>query len=332
MSLLFFTCESCEVPAPLSLEFFEQWQQERSSQGRQHVLTEFLYQCSRFEFDQSNFTQSDQARLLSVSAPEAGLFLSAYPRSENVFSSEEFQVACCLRLGLPLKCIPATLKCNCENKPFVGEDGNHFHSCGKGGDRHGRHEDLVRILGSLASSAGFKTTREPSGIFASDYSNRRPDHYIQGFNLDNKGRDAITDVSVTHPCNITNLQRGSHANAGKSADLRFNDKTIHYQTLADNHLYDLVPLIFETYGRWHGTVSGFVDHTCSHIATRRSIPRSALIKYWRQRISVSLARANAAMIIGRVVNICKEDYTGTSTDGDSSSDEDLPHHYDITTR
>ena len=264
------------------------------------MLSEFLYHCSRFNFDEINFTESDQARLLSVSALESGLFLTAYPRNENVFSSEEFQVACCLRLGLPLKCIPDTMKCSCADRPYIGVEGHHFHSCSKGGDRHERHGELVRIFGTLASSAGFKTTREPSGIFTADYSNRRPDHFIQGFNLDNKGRDAITDVSVTHPCNSTNLQRGSHTTAGKSADLRFNDKT-HYQALADRHLYDLVPLVFETYGRWHGTVSGFLEHACSNIATRRSIPRSALIKFWRQRISVSLTRANAAMIIGRVV-------------------------------
>ena len=326
-------CESSQIQPPLSSEFFQNWQDKRSSNGRQRTLSDYLYQCSKYHFNSINFTSTDKARLLSVSSSEAGLFLTAYPRPENVFTSEEFETACCTRLGLDLKCIPSSLKCNCENRPYTGADGNHFHSCSKGGDRHNRHDELVRIFGSLASSAGFKTTREPSGIFHSDNTDSRPDLFIQAFNIGKSSRDTVTDISITHPCTSSNLTKGCHSAEGKAADIRYSDKISRYKTLADNHNFDFIPIVFESFGRWHGAVKGFVEHTCSYISSRRSIPKSAITKFWKQRISVCLARANAAMIISRVLQIAGDSYSPPELEKDSSSEIDLlPTYFDISTR
>ena len=72
-------------------------------------------------------------------------------------------------------------------------------------DAHFSQQEKNEIAAGLASSEGLKTTRHPSSIFASDYSDRRPGYYIQQFYSDKSGRDAMADVSGTHSHNTTNL-------------------------------------------------------------------------------------------------------------------------------
>ena len=70
------------------------------------------------------------ARLLSIQDPRSGAFLKVLPKQNmNVFTTEDFQVAVQLRLGLELTIIRKDLICNCAQKVKIDGMGYHIGVC-----------------------------------------------------------------------------------------------------------------------------------------------------------------------------------------------------------
>lgn len=253
------------------------------------------------------------ARLHSISSSEAGAFLRALPGVAQ-FTSQEFSTACTFRLGLPFPFIDRGLTCSCGQ--LVLERGQHLHCCSRGNERHSRHDDICDILADLSRRAGIRTTREPRNCFQGSRSHSRPDMLlIQPLLQADDGKNLVTDVQITHP--ETSSQADS-ASAGKGVAARLAEqaKTRFYRDKTAVANLSFTPLVLETYGRWGDQLKDFVDKLVNKIYRLEDgrVPHHAIADYYRKRISASLQKGNARLLLQRVqrINLTASYKTGPS--------------------
>ena len=162
-----------------------------------------------------------------------------------------------------------------------------------------RHDALVSIVHHALLQYHPGVLREQS--IASDQS-RPGDIYHPDFTL---GRPAYFDLSVrctTQPSFIS--AAASKAGVAASGEEAKDD---HYLETVNNHGGEFFPLVCELFGVW--TPFAFIS-TLSTIANRTTgksgIPRQFARKQLLQRLSVTLWRYNAKMIL-RHYGLCPED-------------------------
>ena len=244
-------------------------------------------------------TIRDQARLRAV-AHSSGVssgWLKAIPQPTLglAFSPHEFVIAVRLWLGVPL--FPLLPLCTCLS--VIDQFGDHLLGCSHGPLRIQRHDALVSIVHHALLQDHPGVLREQS--IASDQS-RPGDIYHPDFTL---GRPAYFDLSVrctTQPSFIS----AAASKAGVAAAASEEAKDDHYLETVNNHGGEFFPLVCESFGVW----TPFALSTLSMIADRTTvksgIPRQFARKQLLQRLSVTLWRYNAKMIL-RHYGLCPED-------------------------
>ena len=60
---------------------------------------------------------------------------------------------------------------------------------------------------------------------------------------------------------------------------------------------DFIPLVFEMYGRWGGGTMAFYKDLIKFGADNRQITWTALDKYWKRRVSLTMKKTIARVVL-----------------------------------
>ena len=240
---------------------------------------------------------ADKARLLSVSSPHAGSWLSVTP-SEGLglhLDPSQFQVAIKWWLGLDLSygsCCPLC--------PEIALDplGHHAVTCKRGGDVVSRHNKLRDVLAESCRRAHLGVQVE-MGNNLTNHSHTRP----AGLLVPNwvLGKAAAFDLSVTSPLNPTTLLEAS-VTTGVDALTTELRKHSSNDTKCKELDWVCVPLVVESYGAWGKEALESISQLASRLATCSSKTMSVVLTELYGRLNLHLVRANAIAILSRSIS------------------------------
>lgn len=226
-----------------------------------------------------------KARLLSVSSPDAGCWLTSIPvQSLGLkLNNEQLRIAISLRLGIDI-CIPHKCKCGV----VVEKDGTHGLSCRYNSGRTARHGEANDILRRALVSAGIPAVLEPNGLCRDD--GKRPD----GITLIpwSKGLPLIWDYTCVDTLASSNL----HLSAKEGVKLAMNAedrKRRKYECLTNAHIF--CPFAMETLGAWGPDARRLTKAIGQRITERTGELRATF--FLKQRLSLAVQRGNASSII-----------------------------------
>jgi hypothetical protein len=241
-----------------------------------------------------------RARILSESAVGAGAFLGATPVMQSLrFTHECFVTAVRIRLGLPHPAIAGIRRCECGEEFGEGILAvQHLLRCSRGGERTLTHDGIRDTLYMILRESGFSVRREARGIFPlreGDTEGRVMDLVAadpQG------GPRLLVDVTVADPLRTaaeSAVERGHAARVAEAA------KAAKY---ADHSPDDrLIPAAIETFGCFGGPFDRLLRMCAQRAAGLRVSDESQvgeeaarLLRFYRQRISVSLQRCQARAV------------------------------------
>jgi len=274
-------------------------------------------QLKKFKSILKGRSRMDMARFQSVGGKHAGAWLRCLAKGDFRMKSEEFSTACILRLGCKFPFISPSLRCDCgkdiNNKPLIGEYGEHLHVCNNGNERFNKHNKLTRTCEALANYAGIKTKYEPNGCFVNNNSAMRPDLRLIQPNYNGECRhDLILDITVTHPATQAKINNNkTDINKGRAARLQEQSKNREYAAMAENNDLHFSPIVFETYGTVGKIFADFleVNALAGWRKSEKSIPLSIIRDYWKKRFSVVLQVMNARMLLSRVDRVKQGSHT-----------------------
>lgn len=63
---------------------------------------------------------------------------------------------------------------------------------------------------------------------------------------------------------------------------------------------DFIPIVFETYGRFHPSVNRFLIALCSKLSLKTGIPKSVLVNCWINRLSFILQEGESNLFNNRL--------------------------------
>ena len=241
-----------------------------------------------------------RARLLSQTAPGAGAFLTAVPLMQSLrFTHECFRTALRTRLGLPHPAIAGVRRCECGEELQEGIlAGQHLLRCGRGGERTLTHDGIRDVVFVILREAGLSVRREARGIFPLR-GNETEGRVMDLVAADPQGGPRLlVDVTVADPLQApvtaAAVERGHAARAAEAL------KTTKYSDHSPDDT--LVPAAIETYGCLGGQFDSLL-RTCARRAAALRVDESQigeeasrLLRYYRQRVSVSLQRSQARAI------------------------------------
>jgi hypothetical protein len=257
----------------------------------QDLLTSTTYE-KIFRRLLENSSAPEKARLLSVSSSHAGCWLQALP-NENLglkFSNKEFVALLRLTLGLPV--YASSRRCPvCQTAP-LDIYGHHSLSCGSGGDRQIRHNEIRDALFQLCQSSGLTPRKEE----ALDDSSRRPgDIYLPSFSL---GKAAAVDVSVVYPLQVSLLSYAAETPLAAAAHRESQKKEKYIQDCMAQGI-QFYPVALETFGAIGPDSLVFLRKLANIWGAARSYKKSQATVFLFQRLAVALQRGNARMVLAR---------------------------------
>ena len=260
-----------------------------------------------------NANQTDKIRLLSCSATGSAAFLRAPAFIQGLhFSNEEFTIAIKVRIdaSLNLYCPP---RCICGVN--LEDRADYLFKCRIGLEWEQSHSAIVHCVASIMRSAYLIVQHEvplitlgPFRDLASSGSGRM-DLTITSGDL----TPTLADVTVTHPLISQPIPQDSQMIAPLYfAKKREDAKIRKYSNRAAQIHHHFLPMVLEIYGAYGPKFSTFLK-TLAHRVTRQSSPshRTQLIRLWRMKISASLQRTNARLILNKANRIRSRSRQGT---------------------
>ena len=243
----------------------------------------------------SSSSQVNKARILSVSAPHAGSWISATPSTglDLHLDSAECQVALRWWLGLD-----TSGGSPCPLCPDTALDplGHHAATCRHGGDVVARHNRLRDIVTNFCRRAHLSVQVEVGYGLARDHINSRPaDILVQGWD---RGKPAAFDVTVTSPLTPVSLNNAS-ASVGAAAYAAECRKHAANDTRCQELGWLCIPLAVETYGNWGKEAQSVFSRLASLLSISQAIPKPKMLSEIYSRLNMSLVRSVARAIMGR---------------------------------
>ena len=265
---------------------------------------EFTQHSLSAEIDKRNLTSlleqasnRNKSRLHSLNLPHAGDWIDAIPSpTYNLhLDSRSFSASMSYRLGLPL--MPSS-DCRADHC-FQTQDayGDHSMHCRDNhGMRAGRHDRIRDHIFNEAQQASLNPLKERPNLIA-DSQSRPADVYIENF-MD--GRKIAFDVSVTSPTQEAFILSAANT-PGVAIEKRKQSKNRdHFEDCRSAGVY-FQPLVVETFGGWDGDALAYLKKIARQAARRWGKNDAMEIKNFFQKLSVSLQRSNAALIVDRDV-------------------------------
>jgi hypothetical protein len=188
--------------------------------------------------------------------------------------------------------------------------GDHYLCCTGGGAQRGiRHDRILDPISNVMRTAGHIT--RTTGL-SEILQNRNletgkrlvPDALCVGWSDD--GTDCCVDLSVTHPCARTWIQRAAGAPLHAAAEREKKKRNKYNQACASQGL-SFAPFVLETYGALGAEAQKIVKAAVAKIALKlpddhfsrlaiRSWTATSFRAHFLQRISISLQRGNSKAI------------------------------------
>ena len=198
----------------------------------------------------------------------------------------------------------------CVDHPLIGQQGEHFHVCKFGPERHEKHKQFNNTFIQFVQAAGLNVKNEPNNCFPLSSTALRPDAQIFGV-FDDPKKVLLTDVSATHPCTQSNFNATFPSSEvhRAAASTREQEKNTKYVAESTRHDAVFLPIVFETYGSLGKRAISFFDHIADKIAGRwKHIPPSVVKDFWFKKLSFEIQRGVACMHIDRTRTVLLSDY------------------------
>eukprot|EP00731_Ephydatia_muelleri_P006931 Em0003g1179a len=245
----------------------------------------------------SSSSQVNKARLLSVSAPFAGSWISTIPSPVLNLHLDSAECQMALRWWLGLNTAGGSCCPFCPDT-VLDPLGHHAVSCRHGGFVVTWHNLLRDILAGFCRRAHLSVKIEVGyGLSLENIKSRPADILVQSWD---RGHPAAFDVTVTSPLtpailNISIIYEGA---AGRVAEARKH-------TTNDAKCQDLgwlcIPLAVETYGNWGKEAYEVFNCLASLLAFGQTSHKSGLLLEIYSHVNMSLVRPIARAILGRAL-------------------------------
>ena len=233
------------------------------------------------------------ARLASVGLPHSGDWLNVLPNPALGLAMDpaEFIVSVKYRLGVKVFSTAG----QCPACPIQSDDlGDHAISCGYAGERIARHDRLRDALFSAAQQGCLGPTREDRALLPGSDS-RPADVLIPNWT---RGRDTALDVTVVNPLQAAMVDRAA-VTAGHGLAEAYKRKMTKAGEACRQAGLTFIPMPMETLGGWHEQTELQVKKLASAQARHTGGDQSETTRHLSQRLSILLARGNAALILNR---------------------------------
>ena len=163
------------------------------------------------------------------------------------------------------------------------------------GERIARHNEIRDATYEMAAASNSTSSREVPHLLPG--TDARPaDIHMRRWT---KGKDTAFDVTVINPLQIALVDRCA-AEPGHALDVARRRKMD--QSWEACRLEGLVftPLPVETFGSWHKDAAKELRLIAIAAARNRGKEESITVKHFFQKLSVTLARGNAALLLSRM--------------------------------
>ena len=243
----------------------------------------------------SSSSPVNKARILSVSAPHAGSWISVVPSTglDLHLDNAECQVALRWWLGLD-----TSGGSTCPFCPGTALDplGHHAATCRHGGNVVSRHNHLRDIFADFCRRAHLSVKVEVGYGLSRDHINSRPaDILVQSWD---RGKPAAFDVTVASPLTPAVLNEAS-ISAGAAAYGAENRKHATNDTRCQELGWMCIPLAVELYGNWGKEAQCVFSRLASLLAVSQSSFKPKMVAEIYGRLNLSLVRSVARAIMGR---------------------------------
>ena len=229
----------------------------------------------------------------SLGLPHAGDWLSVVPSPALGLHLKpaEFVPSLKYRLGIPLFSSEGPCPaCSAQNDRM----GDHALGCAKYGERIARHDMLREVIFEAAASAALAPVREERHLLPGTAA-RPGDVLIRRWH---DGKDGALDVTVTGPLAKTNV-RAAAAEAGSSLSKAFDRKVQGAAAACQLQGLVFLPLAVETLGGLHRVAVEQLKRLGAAVGRHQGSDERVSSRQLFQRLSLTLMRGNAALIIGR---------------------------------
>ena len=312
-----------EAEDKLTFESLKVIANEKRSQTLQHYISQFCAEEFSNQLKSLFDTPEETAWLTSLQDPDAGIWLEMAPKtSAHMMTNIQFEMALCLRLRLPQRCIVKNIRCSCSTaRKMVTPDvyGLHFCSgCNKDGVRIQTHDRIRDQFERILRYCDILTVREERNVFRGvDPDNgKRPD--ISALNLPGKTIKQLLDIRLTSPVPATNPENLLMPQAViplRAAKKAYDEKMRKFNEDANNSNLGFIPIVFEITGKMHPVTRDLLHQVIQQKARLKVAPFAAMWKYWVSSLMVTLQKKLVEGILERCSNIYggKFDVTHEST-------------------
>ena len=247
----------------------------------------------------------DRVRLSGVGKSRAGAFLNVIPSPGLGLSvhSREFRCAVLYRLGAPIfeKDAPCPA-CGRHSDKF----GHHAIVCAVNGERISRHDELCKVLYKTAQKANLGPAREYRGLIPGSAS-RPADLFLRNWE---RGRHAALDLTVISPLQAAVIDQEA-ATPGYALRFAWERKMRSAFEACDAQHISFIPLPVETLGGWHPVAERQIARIGRELArSTAGTDQKTSTNHLFQRLSLSLQKGNAALILSRSTDVHYPDILG----------------------
>ena len=238
----------------------------------------------------------DRARVNSLGLPNSGAWLNVLPSPSFGLHLKAAEFVVCVKYRLGLQIFP--YEGMCVACPAVSEtSGDHAASCGWGGERTYRHDAIRDCLFSTCVQACLGPTREDRALIPGRQA-RPADIYLPSWS---GGLDTALDITVINPLQQTLMDR-SAANPGHALQVAFDRKMSRHGEDCRTAGIAFMPLPLDTLGAWGESTVREVKKMGSFLARLTGGEESEIIRHLIQRVSITLMKVNANLILNRSPN------------------------------
>ncbi len=245
---------------------------------------------------------ADRTRIRNCAGTWAGVWLTVTPTEHGLsFLDGEYAALVRFRLRVPLLSSGGPCRRQCGGgrraRGWFDPEGDHAHSCGRGGGAWGRrHRHLQHQLTLQLRWLGFWAEMEQEEVRLP----HRPDVRTEGLTLPR----AHLEVHVSHPAR--HVTEGVQRRRGASTDAFVEEAW--QRRLRDDYgggapadaPFDLVPAVVNSYGGWHPHFARWWRGAVRAAAERAGPTASQVAMLWRTVgfLSVTLQRQNFQVLAG----------------------------------
>ena len=236
----------------------------------------------------------DIARFASLSLPHSGDWLQVVPSPVLGLHLRpvEFSMIVKYRLGIPT--YSTSGQCPACGR-LSDKEGDHAISCGSEGERIARHNQLRDVLYQTAVSASLAPTKEDRALLPG--TDARPaDVFIPCWT---HGKDTALDITVVNPLQDALVRRAA-TTPGHALVHAFGRKMTGTGEACRREGIVFIPLPVETLGGWHEDAAQQIKKLGSAQSRQTGQEESVAISHLFQRLSILLARGNAALFLNRI--------------------------------